>query len=55
MGEEGSSPQQRPNTPCSPDELKRLIMEIGNLLHWSNNVDPLVNGFGQIYLTVKYI
>ncbi len=21
----------------------------------SNNVDPLVNGFGQIYLTVKYI
>jgi hypothetical protein len=21
----------------------------------SNNVDPLVSGFGQIYLTVKYI
>jgi len=21
----------------------------------SNNVDPLVNGFGQIYLTVEYI
>ncbi len=23
--------------------------------HASNNVDPLVSGFGQIYLTVKYI
>jgi|APGre2960657373_1045057.scaffolds.fasta_scaffold53380_2 hypothetical protein len=32
MGEEDSNPQQRPNTPCSPDQLKRLITEIGNLL-----------------------
>ena len=24
-------------------------------LEGSNNVDPLVSGFGQIYLTVKYI
>jgi hypothetical protein len=23
--------------------------------HRSNNVDPLVSGFSQIYLTVKYI
>jgi hypothetical protein len=24
-------------------------------LEGSNNVDPLVSGFGQIYLSVKYI
>jgi hypothetical protein len=27
----------------------------GHVLRESNNVDPLVSGFGQIYLTVKYI
>jgi hypothetical protein len=28
---------------------------VQQLLSVSNNVDPLVSGFGQIYLTVKYI
>jgi hypothetical protein len=36
------------NTPKDPRSFTHLYPE-------SNNVDPLVSGFGQIYFTVKYI
>ena len=36
-----------------PLALLGAPVSIGALI--SNNVDPLVNVFGQIYLTVKYI
>jgi hypothetical protein len=39
----------------SCDFLHLLYIMSNRQAHNSNNVDPLVSGFGQIYFTVKYI